>query len=75
MSLATREAVLSDDLEQLESERDRPLPANARRRNAPPASKPPRLRMKAIRRIIHYLRAPGSQRIGGLSMSAPEQTA
>jgi len=59
LSIATREAVLSDDLEKLESE------VLARFASGLEAERAARveataLRMKAIRRIVHYLRAPGS---------------
>jgi F-type H+-transporting ATPase subunit epsilon len=66
VSLATREAVISDDLEKLENEviarfQERAEEERTARLEAA------RLRMKAIRRIILYLRGSGSQRIGGLS--------
>jgi F-type H+-transporting ATPase subunit epsilon len=65
VSLATREAVVSEDLERLENEviarfEERVEEERSARLEAA------RLRMKAIRRIIHYLRGTGSQRIGGL---------
>ncbi len=66
VSLATREAVVSDDLEKLENEviarfQERAEEERSARLEAA------RLRMKAIRRIIQYLRGSGSPRIGGLS--------
>ena len=59
LSVAAREAVLSDDLEKLETEvLTRFSAANEEERAARVESAA--MRMKAIRRILHYLRAPGA---------------
>jgi len=59
LSVAAREAVLSDDLDKLETEvLTRFFAANEEERAARVESAS--MRMKAIRRIVHYLRAPGA---------------
>lgn len=59
LSIATREAVLSDSLEKLEGDVIARFEAKAEEERSA-RLEAMALRMKAIRRIIHYLRAPGS---------------
>lgn len=66
LSIATREAVLSTDIERLESEVVARFQASAEQERAARVEATA-LRMKAIRRIIHYLRAPAAARPGGLT--------
>ena len=64
--IATREAVMSESIEKLESDVIARFEASAEQERAA-RLEARALRMKAIRRIIHYLRAPGATRSGGLS--------
>jgi F-type H+-transporting ATPase subunit epsilon len=66
LSIATREAVLSTDLERLESGVLARFHASAEEERAA-RLEAVALRMKAIRRIIHYLRAPGANRLETLT--------
>ena len=66
LSIATREAVMSESIEKLESDVIARFEASAEQERAA-RLEATALRMKAIRRIIHYLRAPGATRSGGLS--------
>jgi F-type H+-transporting ATPase subunit epsilon len=63
VSIATREAVVSDDLARLERDVIARFHASLEEERAA-RIEANLLRMKAIRRIIHYLRAPGAARLG-----------
>ena len=65
ISIATREAFLSDDLEKLESEVVAKFEKRAEEERGARVEAAS-LRIKAIRRIIQYLRGSDGQRIGGL---------
>lgn len=66
LSIATREAVPSSDIERLESDVIARFHASAEAERAARVEATA-LRMKAIRRIIHYLQAPGTARPEGLT--------
>ena len=63
VSIATREAVVSEDIEKLERDVIARFHASVEEERAARVEATV-LRMKAIRRIIHYLRAPGAAGIG-----------
>ena len=63
LSLATREAVLGESLEKLEGDVLARFQAGAEEERTARVEAMA-LRMKAIRRIIHYLRTPGVSRAG-----------
>lgn len=63
LSIATREAVISESIEKLESDVIARFEAGAEQERAA-RLEAAALRMKAIRRIIHYLCAPSAARTG-----------
>lgn len=65
LSIATREAVVSESIERLESDVIARFQASAEQERAA-RIEAVALRMKAIRRIVHYLRAPGAAQTGVL---------
>jgi len=66
VSIATREAVVSDDLERLESDVIARFEARIEEERAARVEAAV-LRMKAIRQIVRYLQTPNATRVGGLN--------